>query len=212
MAILFDWDGTLYDCVDTSVEVYSKVFEFFRLKPITRVRLRNNFEANWYNFYELNGLHRRFWLEADYLWFEHMRKREGETKLFPGCKEVLEELHSSGKKIGLVSGGNRKRIIRFAKKEGILKYFDTMVCFEDYKEGKPSPLPLLMALKKLGEKAKDSVYIGDLPDDIIAARRAGMKAVAVTHGFCTSSRLKRAKPDYMINGLKNILKVVRPLG
>ena len=50
-------------------------------------------------------------------------------------------------------------------------------------EKKPHPLPLLEAARRLGVEPGDCVYVGDDERDVLAARAAGMAAIAVTWGY-----------------------------
>ena len=42
-------------------------------------------------------------------------------------------------------------------------------------------------------------YIGDTTGDVIEAREAGAKTIAVTWGYHSAERLKRTEPDYLVN-------------
>lgn len=42
---------------------------------------------------------------------------------------------------------------------------------------KPDPEPLLLAAQKLGVKPEETVYIGDVENDLKAAHAAGMKVI-----------------------------------
>ncbi|HAF17094.1 MAG TPA: haloacid dehalogenase, partial [Peptococcaceae bacterium] len=44
-----------------------------------------------------------------------------------------------------------------------------------------------------------SYYIGDTAGDMIEAREAGAKTIAVSWGYQSAERLKKADPDYLVN-------------
>ena len=58
------------------------------------------------------------------------------------------------------------------------KYFDVIVTFEDYSKPKPDPEPIFVAMKKLGSRPEETVYIGDAMADMKAANSAGVRFMA----------------------------------
>ncbi len=48
---------------------------------------------------------------------------------------------------------------------------------------KPDPGPLLAALREMSSDAGKAVMIGDTAKDVVAARAAGTRAIAVTFGY-----------------------------
>ena len=70
---------------------------------------------------------------------------------------------------------------------------------------------LLKCAEKMKIKPKNLVYVGDFYTDIIAAKRAGMKSIAVTWGFSTKERLLQEKPDFIAEQPKDIWKIVNEL-
>jgi len=91
---------------------------------------------------------------------------------------ILKSL-SKRYKLGVVSGNYRPTILKALQKCGYRKFIKVVVSIDDVPESKPSPLPILAALKKLRVKPENAVYVGDHPDDIKAARNAGTYAIGV---------------------------------
>jgi HAD superfamily hydrolase (TIGR01549 family) len=91
---------------------------------------------------------------------------------------ILKSL-SKRYKLGVVSGNYRPTILKALQKCGYRRFIKVVVSVDDVPESKPSPLPILAALKKLRVKPENAVYVGDHPDDIRAARNAGTYAIGV---------------------------------
>ena len=91
-------------------------------------------------------------------------------------KQLLKKL---GEKytLGIVTGRPRAEAEIVLNRFNIRKLFKEVVCMEDTPNGKPDPSSLLLCQQKL--KAKDCVYIGDSPNDILAAKSAKMRYIAV---------------------------------
>jgi HAD superfamily hydrolase (TIGR01549 family) len=91
---------------------------------------------------------------------------------------ILKSL-SKRYKLGVVSGNYRPTILKALQKCGYRKFIKVVVSVDDVPQSKPSPLPILAALKKLRVKPENAVYVGDHPDDIKAARNARTYAIGV---------------------------------
>ncbi|KAG7401267.1 imidazoleglycerol-phosphate dehydratase [Phytophthora boehmeriae] len=102
---------------------------------------------------------------------------ELETLLTP--KGLLRELHRRlPKGMAVVTGRPRKDCVKFLRTYGLEGLFPVQICMEDCPP-KPSPEPILLALKSLGVKAENAAMVGDTVDDIIAGRKAGTVAYGV---------------------------------
>ncbi|MBX3366042.1 MAG: TIGR01548 family HAD-type hydrolase [Phycisphaeraceae bacterium] len=78
--------------------------------------------------------------------------------------------------LAIVTGRPRRDAERFLSHFGITDLFPVVVTMEDAPP-KPDPRPITIALERLGERA--AWMIGDTPDDLIAARRAGVPSIGV---------------------------------
>ena len=54
-------------------------------------------------------------------------------------------------------------------------------------------------------------YIGDAPQDVDMARRAGVLAIGVLGPFPTERRLRAARPEFLIGSLKELPAVLKRL-
>lgn len=79
-------------------------------------------------------------------------------------------------KLGVVTGRPRQDAERFLDEHGIRGFFDAVVCREDAPL-KPDPAPVQAAMAQLGARA--AWMLGDTPDDVNAARRAGAVPIGV---------------------------------
>lgn len=97
----------------------------------------------------------------------------------PGLREAESLLTSGGLLAGLadrfvlgvVTGRPRADALRFLEGSGVADRFSALVCLEDAPL-KPDPRPVRLALQRLG--IERAWLVGDTPDDLTAARRAGV--------------------------------------
>jgi HAD superfamily hydrolase (TIGR01509 family) len=64
---------------------------------------------------------------------------------------------------------------------------------------KPAPDILLAACRQLDVDPDDCVMVGDTDRDVLSARAAGMRCVAVTYGAWPADRLRDLDPDGMVD-------------
>jgi phosphoglycolate phosphatase-like HAD superfamily hydrolase len=107
-------------------------------------------------------------------------------------------------KLALVSSGSRSRVRRQLREHNVSTIFLTKVCSEDAPRRKAHPAPMRMALGKLRAAPEASVYIGDAPEDIEMAHRAGVRAIGVLGGSPVPERLRGASADALIETIRDL--------
>jgi HAD superfamily hydrolase (TIGR01509 family) len=96
---------------------------------------------------------------------------------FPEKLEAtLTELHKKYK-LAVVTSRIQAGVDEIFKLREIKQFFDVVVKFEDYKNPKPHPEPLQIAITKLGIEPNEAIYVGDSHTDIEAAQAAGTKSI-----------------------------------
>ena len=129
----------------------------------------------------------------------HKKISKNRIKVFSGIKKLIKDLKYNHIKIAVASSGTKSKI-RF-NLGGFLKKFNAIVSCEDITRGKPSPKIFLKAAKKLHLKPSECIVIEDAIKGVVAAKKAGMKCIAVTNTF-SRNELKGA--DLIVNNLKKI--------
>ncbi len=104
----------------------------------------------------------------------------GSVRVFPGVIHLLSAMRKSGFRTALGTSAPMANVDAVSAHFGLGKYFDTVVCGEDVNEGKPSPEIYLLAAHRLGVDPAHCVVFEDSPHGVEAAKRAGMKCVAIT--------------------------------
>ncbi|MCS7109301.1 MAG: HAD family hydrolase [Candidatus Micrarchaeota archaeon] len=123
---------------------------------------------------------------------------------------VLSKL-SKNYKLGVVSGNYKPTVLAALKKCGFKPYIKAIVTIDDVPVSKPSPLPLLKAAKLLKVRPEEAVYVGDHPDDIKAARNAGMMAIGVLTYRRKYDKLDKESPDIIIKNLFELESAIEKL-
>ncbi|WHY85651.1 beta-phosphoglucomutase [Neobacillus novalis] len=119
--------------------------------------------------------------------------------IFPGIKELLEELKAKGVLIGLASASkNAPAILQSLE---ITNYFQTVVNPDEVERGKPAPDIFLKAAEKLAVSPAECIGIEDATAGIMAIKDAGMFAV----GVGTIEKMKQAGADLVVEDTRELV-------
>jgi HAD superfamily hydrolase (TIGR01549 family) len=205
--ILFDWDGTLINSYHADASAYLAMFKEMGIAWGLE-ELEKNYSPNWYHVYRAARLPRKHWEDADRLWRAHYAKHR--PRLIAGARRVLARL-GGAHALGLVTSGDRDRVTRQLREFSLTKLFVARVCSGDTLRKKPHPEPLRLALRQMKLGPSACVYVGDAPQDVEMARRAGVRAIGVLGPFPTEKRLRAARPEFLIGSLEELPDVMKRL-
>ncbi len=103
----------------------------------------------------------------------------GSLKPTKGTVKLMKQLKKEGYKIALGTSAPAQNIQFTMDQIGIEKYFDAVVNGSDVKKGKPHPDIFLLCSKKINVAPENCTVIEDSKPGVEAAKRAGMKCIAV---------------------------------
>ncbi|HYL10363.1 MAG TPA: HAD family hydrolase [Candidatus Acidoferrales bacterium] len=205
--ILFDWDGTLLDSFHADSQAFLAMFREMGI-DWGMEELERHYSPDWYRIYRVAKLPRAEWEQADRIWGKHYRKSK--PQLLPGARRVLRAL-GQRYELGLVTTGDRLRVSRQLKQFRLTETFAVRICGGDTRRRKPHPEPLLAALRHMRIEPAASVYVGDAPEDIEMARRAGVTAIAVLGPFPVAARLRAANPEFFLSSIEHLPGLLQSL-
>lgn len=204
--VIFDFDGTLADSGRLMLGVLNQAAAKFRFRALSeadieRLRKMENravMREIGIPMWRLPGI-------AKYM-REEAAKRPPPA-LFEGVPDVLRQMKGSGCKLAIVSS-NSEAIVRASLGPDLAGLIDFYACDADMfgKAGK-----FKAVIRKAGLQPMEVVSVGDETRDIEAARKAGVKAAAVTWGYADESVLATCKPDYMIRAVTELTPVLQPM-
>jgi len=125
-----------------------------------------------------------------------MMRREIDTlKVFDGVEEVLQELKAAGIPIYIMSSNSPGNIRKLMQAKGLDHYF-THIYGNVGIFGKAKRLRQIIKRNNLHKE--HIFYIGDEGRDIEAAKRVGIKGVAVSWGFNSAELLAKHHPYALV--------------
>jgi phosphoglycolate phosphatase len=183
---LFDLDGTLLDSAPDMVATANRMLAARGLPPVDAAMLRQHVSrgaramvAAVFPALDEAG---RDALVPEFL--QVYREELGRhSALFDGIAAMLDALEGDGARWGIIT--NKAEYLARDVVAGLdwQQRCAVLVGGDTYAEKKPHPLPLLEAARLLGVAPGDCVYVGDDERDVVAARAAGMRSIAVTWGY-----------------------------
>ena len=172
--IFFDVGSTLVDETEAynhrireAIDGTDITFEQFQEKRLefAKQNLKSDLEA--LNYF---GLEKPAW------------HREDEVP-YPEADEILQYLKGLGYKIGIIANqslGTAERLMQWK----LLQYIDVVAASAELGVAKPDPAIYEKAFELAGCMVEEAVMIGDrLDNDIVPAKKLGMKAIWVKQGF-----------------------------
>ncbi len=185
IAVLWDMDGVLVDTAELHYQTWKQTLAGFGI-PFSRKLFNEFFGMN--NEQTLTGILGRppepsFLQELSDNKEDKFRKSiHGQVELYPGVRKLLQELQRAGARQAIASSAPQENIDVLVNELNMASFFQTIVSGCEIKS-KPDPATFLLAAERLGVNPQRCVVIEDALHGIEAARRAGMKciAVATTH-------------------------------
>ncbi len=125
---------------------------------------------------------------------------------YEGIDKVLSIAKEKDIKISIVSSSPSSYVQRVVMNLGWS--FDAMICYHDTILHKPQPEPFIEAANRLKIPVKECWTIGDHPNDIIAARRAGMFTIGAEWVSIDCDALRRENPDILCNTVSSFYEAI----
>jgi len=99
-----------------------------------------------------------------------------------GARALLERLRAEGFQLVVATSASGDELKSLLRQAGVEDLIPLSASSSDAEASKPDPDIVKAALRKAGATAASALLIGDTPHDIEAARRAGVRTVALRCG------------------------------
>lgn len=198
--VIFDFDGTLADSFPWFAAELNQVARRWRFRPVAdgeHERLRHMSASAIMDHLRVPAWKRPL-IAVDIR--RRMSRDIARIGLFAGVDSMLRALAAAGVRLAIVSS-NAERNVDSVLGAGLRALFDDADCAAAL-SGKHARLRRLQ--RRAGVAASEAVYIGDEIRDIVAARRAGITAGAVTWGYNRAAALRRHRPDLVFDQVAEI--------
>ena len=182
-AVVFDMDGVLLDSETPLIKAFEERAAARGLKAdiaaichrclgVTRDISRRVWQAEFGEDFDYDAM-------RDEAYALFMEKTAAGVPMKPYVPEMLAWLKAAGKKVGLASSTPRAVVTKELKTDGLIDYFDALVCGDMVSRSKPDPAIYLEACRRLGVDPRRSAGIEDSFAGVRAVKAAGMLTIMV---------------------------------
>lgn len=203
--VVFDWDGTLMDSTAGIAESIRQAARDLAL-PVPRrevashvigLGLRDSLR------HAVPSLPEHRYAEFADAYRRHFTREQERMELFPGVRELLADLRTSGRLLAVATGKSRRGLDQALAATGLGPYFSASRC-ADETTPKPDPAMLLELLEELQAAPGGTLMIGDTSHDLEMARGAGVDAVAVSYGAHAGDALRSLAPRACVESVAEL--------
>ena len=207
--VIFDLDGTLLNTLEDLTDCVNHTMRVFEYKERTIDEVRR-FVGNGIGMLVRRAIPDNVTEEQYDKVFAEFKKYYTEncqikTRPYEGVLDLVNKLYNMGIKLAIVTNKNQKAVNELNKKYfgGII---NVAVGDNGIRERKPSAEPIMEALRLLGSKPEETIYVGDSEVDVATAQNSKLYGICVTWGFRDKEQLTEAGARRFIDTPHELLK------
>ncbi len=203
MNLIFDFDGTICDSFDATLELANQYFRKPGERPFSRQMVSDIGIGELIKRQKVPA-----WKILLFVYFGRLKlaKTVPHLQTFSGLKPILKTLKRTNR-LSILSSNSKSNIQKFLRNQNLSEIFD-FVETNSALFGKHHSINKI--IKEYQFNPIETYYIGDEERDAKAAKKAGIKAVSVTWGFESKKYLKKVKPDFLLDDPSELLTEIKP--
>ncbi|GAB4180680.1 MAG: HAD family phosphatase [Calditrichia bacterium] len=205
--ILFDFDGVIVRSMEDHYEGWKRVFKDYDvdLRPHDLFLLEGQgvelVAAQMMEKYNIPMDQLDRIIQTKKIIYEEIK----DLQIYPGLKEILDYLKQKNYRIGVVTGGDKKRVLNTLNHFSLTDYFSCIITADDVTHTKPHPEPFIKGAEALGLSPEECLVVENAPLGVESARKAGCKVAAITHTL-SKDHLKNA--DWIIDKFEELKEIL----
>ncbi|HYH49905.1 MAG TPA: HAD family hydrolase [Acidimicrobiia bacterium] len=188
--VLFDVDGTLVDTNYLHALAWRRVFLDHDQPEITTARIHRLVGMGSDELMETLLGERRPELKEERS--KHFEALKPEIRAFPRAGDVLRALHERGARVVLATSAEKSDLEALLAAIDADDAIDAVTSAGEVDAAKPAPDLFSVAREEAGTPPEATVVVGDTVWDVEAARKAGLRCVAVLSGGISRAELEKA--------------------
>ena len=146
---------------------------------------------------EMARIHEGIWMILDSYEIEGVDR----CVFMPGTHETLIWLRENEVKMGICTSNSANVAKKILNKLGASNYFDSIIGRTIGLRMKPHPDQVIACFEEMGISPHDGIMVGDSHNDVLAAKAAGTRAIAIPVYFTRKEAMEAAKPDAVIKSM-----------
>jgi len=195
--------GVIKDAINAHVWGVSRMMEALGGKEITLEELQRNWEQPYMNFWKKYYPNLTLQEEQKLYYSTILRKDCPKSVDYPGIADLIKELKIKGISMVVLSSDAPETLLPEMKEYDLENIFREVITKVHDKADSIEGL-----ISQNNFKKEETVFIGDSNHEVEVGKRAGIKTIAVTWGFCTEEKLKSTHPDYLVHNIKELKDIL----
>lgn len=209
--ILFDLDGTLTDSADGVFRCTRYMQEKMGMRTWTDEELRFMIGPPLQDTFR-----KEFGLSEDdtKTALQHFRERYFrvgmfENKVYTGVKEMLADLVTMGKRLGVATSKHEWAAVRILEHYGLLDYFEVVGGDNAGEKRTDKKSVMAYVLQKMGATQENAIMVGDRKYDIDGGHALGIPTIGVEYGYGDREELLAHKAEYIVKTPAELVSLFR---
>jgi len=182
--IAYDFDGVIINSLATMRAAWNKVMVEFRLAKDFK-DYSKYLGLGFVEILERLGIEKELQKQIQFKYLSYSKEYISMTSLYKGTDKSLRLLKEKGYKLSLVTSKNKELTLLLLDKFNLSEIFEIVMTPNDIltKRSKPHPDGLLQTALFCKVPPKESLYVGDMMADRLAAQAAGYNFALASWGY-----------------------------
>lgn len=119
--------------------------------------------------------------------------------------ETLKWLRKRKIELALITNKPERFVAPLLDQMKLGRYFPLIIAGDTLPQQKPDPAALLHVMHMTGVSRNEALFIGDSRNDVLAAKAAGVKCVALSYGYNHGRPIDEEEPALVVDDLRELL-------
>jgi len=207
--IIFDYDGVLADTLDDLLQFSQQACNQLGVKHVVTKNDLNDLEVMSFATYgRACEVPEHLVDEFVKICLNSFAEKKPPPAIFTGLSSIITHL-SVNHRIAIVTTNSSQNVNAFLVKHGLEGFIHAV-----YGVDSPGSKAQKIAMARdqlVDNKKQEAVFmVGDSLSDVLAAKDASVRSIAVTWGHQSLEYLLRGDPDYVVNSPHDLIDVIEP--
>jgi len=203
--IIFDFDGTIADTLDSVVKIVNDHADHFEYRRVTKEDipyLQGKKPKEILSHLGISIFRLPLWIKKIH---SEINKEISNMRPTVNILPILCELHEDEDyHLGILTSNTQENVKEFLVRNE-LNFFDFIRTGKSV-FGKSHMINKIIKQRKVSKK--EAFYVCDEVRDIEAGKKAGVKTIAVSWGYNTKEALQKENPDYVVDSPEDLEKII----
>ncbi len=216
--VAFDWNGTIFADTLAIYESNNESFKLLGIKPISFQAFQKHYDVPIKKFFlSLGASEQDLDSKASQIahaFHSQYELRVAKVRSRAYAKNLLDYLSKRNINCVIFSNHIVESIRKQLKRLKLTGYFAEVIAnshLDSALKGRNKKDKLKDYIDKNNLSADEVLIVGDTVEEVEIGRELGVRSIAITHGNCSTARLKATNPDYLISSLKEVKNIVHNL-